>query len=258
MDELDVYWADISGVFGLTKLFGPPLTPSGEAPQRLSEKTCNFLQNDKEMAEFVEDFVMDSYNIILRDDIVPKFWSNFLTHEENMKDGFHKFCHAIENLHSDIKTISPKLEELQRLRDKCDTHRTLFGQRTVGALFCVALKATLHSQLETVSSAGSQWQHLVTQFYNQSFCCYYKDSWHNDAASISVHSADDSGDWSTDMSCNGCGHQSDSCQCQNIIVNFHLTITRISELGLTEKLADQVVMSIVQEKIDSHVQETCK
>ena len=35
-------------------------------------------------------------------------------------------------------------------------------------------------------------------------------------------------------------------------------VHRMSELGLIEKLADQVVMKIVQEKIDNHVQETCK
>ena len=172
MDELDAYWADISGVFGLTKLFGPPLTPSGEAPASLGEKTCNFLQHDKEMAEFVEDFVMDSYNIMLNEDVVPRFWSNFKQKEENMKIGFHKFCHAIEILHSDVKQISPKLELLQQLRDKCNTHRTLYGQRTVGDLFCLSLKATLHSQLDTVPA---DWQHLIKQFYNQSFCSYYKD-----------------------------------------------------------------------------------
>ena len=252
MDELDVHWADISGVFGLTKLFGPPLTPSGEAPHRLGEKTCNFLQNDREMAEFVEDFVMDSYNIILREDIVPKFWSNFVGREKNTKEGFHKFCHAIEVLHSDVKEISPKLDELQRLRDRCNTHRTLFGQRTVGALFCLYLKGTLHSQLETVQGPAADWRHLVKQFYNQSFSCYYKDPWPG-------QSTDDSGDWSHDtVSCAGCGHVSDTCQCQNIIMSFHLTITRMSELGLLEKMADQVVMEIVQEKINSHVQETCK
>jgi len=255
MDELDAYWADISGVFGLTKLFGPPLTPSGEAPASLGEKTSNFLQNDKEMAEFVEDFVMDSYNIMLNEDIVPRFWSNFKQKEENMKIGFHKFCHAIEILHSDVKQISPKLDLLQQLRDKCNTHRTLYGQRTVGDLFCLSLKATLHSQLDTIPA---DWQHLIKQFYNQSFCSYYKDTWQVDA-STSIQSADDSGEWSSaDVVCKGCDQHSESCQCQQIIMSFHLTITRMSELGLIEKLADQVVMEIVQEKIDNHVQETCK
>ena len=41
-------------------------------------------------------------------------------------------------------------------------------------------------------------------------------------------------------------------------MEFKPTITRMSELGVLDKLADQVVMEIVQEKINSHVQETCK
>ena len=87
MDQLDIYWDDISAVFGLTKLFGPPLKhQDAEVPTHVSEETSNFLQNDIKMAEFVEDFVMDSYNIILREDIVPKFWDHFQEQEEGEED----------------------------------------------------------------------------------------------------------------------------------------------------------------------------
>ena len=205
MDELDIHWENIRIVFGLTKLFGPQVTPSNEIPLSLGEKTCLFLQNDKEMAEFVEDFVLDSYNIILREEIIPRFWSNFVGKEENVKDGFHKFCQAIERLHSDVKGISPKLDELQRLRERCDTHRTLYGQRTVGALFSVALRGSLHSQLDRVHG---DWQHLVTQFYSQAFTCHHKEPW--SPADIGLQSAEDSTEWQQDISCNGCGQQNEA------------------------------------------------
>ena len=39
---------------------------------------------------------------------------------------------------------------------------------------------------------------------------------------------------------------------------FQLTITRMGEMGLMERFADQVVLEIEQDKITSHVQETCK
>ena len=152
MADLDIYWTDISAVFGLTKLFGPPLTPSGEAPSKLSEKTFNFLQSDKEMSMFVEDFVMDSYNILLRETIVPKFWSFFKSPEEKPIDGFDKFCKAVECLHNDYQELAIRTKELQSIRDTCNTHRTLFGQRTVSDLLSISLKATLHSQLDTVPS----------------------------------------------------------------------------------------------------------
>ena len=252
MDQLDIYWADISAVFGLTRLFGPPLKHQDtEVPAQVSEETSNFLQNDVTMAEFVEDFVMDSYNIILREDIVPKFWDHFQAEEVECINGFHKFCQAIEELHSDVKEFSPKLDELERLRERCGTHRTLYGQRTVGSLFSLALKGTLHSQLSRVSVA---WQDLVKQFYNQSFCCYHKDT------STSVQSAEDSGDYEMLTGCSGCSETQEFCQCEKLIAKFDKTIIMMSALELQDKLApvDQVVMEVLQEKINSHVLETCK
>lgn len=252
MAELDVYWTDISAVFGLTKLFGPPLTPSGEAPSKLSEKTCHYLQSDKEMAMFVEDFVLDSYNIMLRETIVPKFWSHFKTPETKPKMGFDKFCKAVECLHNDYQELAIHTKELQSIREMCNTHRTLYGQRTVSDLLSIALKATLHSQLDQVPT---DWQNLVKQFYSQYFCCYKNDGWTGDA---SVASADDSGDWNDGICCQGCSVLVEMCQCQHIRDTFQLTTTRMSELGLLEKLTDKVIIEIVQEEIDNHVQESCK
>merc|ERR550539_1185117 len=205
------------------------------------------------MAEFVEDFVMDSYNIILREDIVPKFWDHFQEQEqeEDCINGFHKFCQAIEELHSDVKEFSPKLEELERLRERCGTHRTLYGQRTVGSLFSLALKGTVHSQLSRVSV---NWQDLVKQFYNQSFCCYHKDT------STTAQSAEDSGEWVMDSTCGGCGETPEFCQCEKLIAKFDKTIIMMSALELQDKLApvDHVVMEVLQEKINSHFLVTCK
>ena len=252
MDGLDICWVDISAVFGLTKLFGPPLKPDMEIPAHLSEETYSILQNDREMAEFVEDFVMDAYNIILREDIVPKFWNHFQTEEAESIDGFHRFCLAIEELHSDVKEFSVKIDELERLRERCSTHRTLFGQRTVGSLFSLALKGTLHSQLSRVSV---DWQRLVKQFYNQSFCCYHKDTINT------VQNAEDSGDWVADCAlCGGCSQSPEFCECEKLIGKFDRTIIMMSALQLQDKLApvDQVVMEVLQEKINSHVLETCK
>ena len=39
---------------------------------------------------------------------------------------------------------------------------------------------------------------------------------------------------------------------------FQRIITRMGEMGLKERFADQVVLEIEQDKITSHVQETCK
>ena len=43
-----------------------------------------------------------------------------------------------------------------------------------------------------------------------------------------------------------------------MVVVFQLTISRMGDIALVERLADQVVLEIVQDRITSHVQETCK
>jgi len=247
MDDLDIYWADISAVFGLNKMFGPPLQPGKEISNNVDEKTVKFLQSDVEMAEFVEDFVMDAYNIMLREEIVPTFWEHFIPKQESVKAGFDQFCTAIGRLYADVKLLSPHLEELSRLRDLCNTHRTIFGQRTLVGLFCCSLKGTMHSQLP------QDWEELVRQFYTQAFSVFYKSEDPNTS-----QDPEDSGDWSGDLTCGGCGYQTEACVCHTISMAFQLTIARMGELGLVERLADQVVVEIVQDKITSHVQETCK
>ena len=43
-----------------------------------------------------------------------------------------------------------------------------------------------------------------------------------------------------------------------ITMAFQLTITRMGDMALVERMVDQLVLEIVQEKITCHVQETCK
>merc|ERR1719320_2251532 len=199
------------------------------------------------MAEFVDNFVLDSYNLILAENIVPSFWGHFSHTQDTIKAGFDQFCSAIGKLYADVKVLSPCLEELTRLRDICSTHTSTYGERTVTGLFCLALRGTLHSQLP------QDWEELVRQFYTQAFSVFYKSGGVNTSQDM-----DDSGDWSGDLTCGGCGNPTEGCLCQTITMAFQLTITRMGEMGLVERMADQVVLEIVQDKITSHVQETCK
>merc|ERR1719312_2222349 len=199
------------------------------------------------MAEFVDNFVLDSYNLILAENIVPSFWGHFSHTQDTIKAGFDQFCSAIGKLYADVKVLSPCLEELTRLRDICSTHTTTYGERTVTGLFCLALRGTLHSQLP------QDWEELVRQFYTQAFSVFYKSGGLNTSQDM-----DDSGDWSGDLTCGGCGNPTEGCLCQTITMAFQLTITRMGEMGLVERMADQVVLEIMQDKITSHVQETCK
>merc|ERR1719357_272089 len=197
------------------------------------------------MAEFVDNFVMDSYGIMLNEEIVPTFWGHFVPKQANMQAGFDQFCSAIDRLYADVKVLSPRLELLSQLRDVCKTNRTLFGEKTVTGLFLTMLRGTMHSQLP------QGWEELVSQFYGQAFAVFYRAGGSQDL--------DDSENyWSGEFTCGGCSQQTESCQCRAISSSFQKSITRVRELGLTDRLAGQVVLDMVQDKITSHVQETCK
>ena len=45
--------------------------------------------------------------------------------QENMKAGFDQFCSAFGRLYADVKVLSPRLDEISRMRDICNTHRTI-------------------------------------------------------------------------------------------------------------------------------------
>ena len=136
-----------------------------------------------------DSFVLDSYNILLNEEIVSTFSSQFLARDtqEDMKEGFDRFCSAVGRLYADLKMLSLGLEELSSLREVCSTHSTSYGERTVLGLFCLALRGTLHSQIP------HHWEELVRQFYSQAFSTFYKSG---DRPNSSVQDMEDSGDWS--------------------------------------------------------------
>ena len=78
-EDLDLYWSEISKVFKLCEIspsFGAP-SPSADITI-LSESTMKYLVINPDVATFVEDFVLDAYNIKLREQLVPHFWGYFL------------------------------------------------------------------------------------------------------------------------------------------------------------------------------------
>merc|ERR1719233_2113806 len=115
------------------------------------------------MAEFVDNFVLDSYNLILAEEIVPSFWGHFSPTQDTIKAGFDQFCSAIGKLYADVKVLSPCLEELARLREICSTHTTTYGERTVTGrgLFCLALRGTLQHPHHNLWGENCHRQRLV-------------------------------------------------------------------------------------------------
>jgi len=248
-DELDLYWAEISQVFKLSEIhpsFGPPSINAGSKRATIGPTTMSYLVENNDMAVFVENFVMDAYNIKLREEIVPDFWRFFNSTDQANVDkgqqrGFEKFDQAVRSLYSNVSWFVPGLDELTRLRREVGVEgRNMFGETDINGLFKLYLKGSLHSQLPI------QFQNLVRQFYSQAFLVFY---------SRADRDPDDS---SEDLTCDGCSMTTDACLCTSITAIFHQVNVKLSELDLLDRLTGQVVTEIVHDRIHNHVQDTCK
>ena len=61
-----------------------------------------------------------------------------------------------------------------------------------------------------------------------------------------------------DIECDGCKNEMDVCACNAILNVFNDINKKLLELDLLERLTSQVVTNIVRNRIEKHVQETCK
>ena len=227
----------------------PPHPPGSERPCHLSEPCLAFLQQDRQLAIFVEDFVMDAYNIQLREEVVPAFWRHFTATREEQGGpglaGFQQFCRAVSHLWAASLSLAPGLEELARLRARAGTARQLYGREGVAELWRLYLAGTLHSQLP------AEWKSLVEKFYSRAFAVFYARVEGGDT------SLDDSADWSGELICRGCDLQTDSCACSTVASSFLTTVQSLSCLGLDRRLTGSTVLETVEDRIREQVQ-TCR
>lgn len=61
-----------------------------------------------------------------------------------------------------------------------------------------------------------------------------------------------------EVKCNGCNKETDSCRCQELVVGFNKTNQYLYDMDLLDRLAGFTLTNLIQERIDTHVQDTCK
>jgi len=243
-DDLDYYWADISQVFNLSAEFRIQCPQYNVKSTILSQETLNFLRDNPDVNDFVEEFILDTYNIKLREEIVPEFWQSFSVDKDvDQKTAFDRFERAVTQLHARSALFKPGLQELTRLRYVTqNTSKTIFGLTDLHEVFKLQLKGSLHSQLPV------NYLTLIKKFYSQAFVVYY-------AKSTRRYTGDDTDD---DLACEGCTFSTDLCICSAILDSFKKVNGMLSELGLLRRLTQQAVFEILKERIYWHVQESCK
>lgn len=61
-----------------------------------------------------------------------------------------------------------------------------------------------------------------------------------------------------EVKCNGCNKETDSCRCQELVCGFNKTNQYLYDMDLLDRLAGFTLTNLIQERIDTHVQDTCK
>lgn len=61
-----------------------------------------------------------------------------------------------------------------------------------------------------------------------------------------------------EVRCSGCNKETDSCRCDELVVAFNNTNRYLYEMDLLDRLAGFTLTNLIQERIDTHVQDSCK
>lgn len=190
----------------------------------------------------VEQLVLNEIETQLRREIVPTFWKHF-SDDEIKIHGLEGFKGAVDSLYDSLSTIVPFLQTLELLRQTAQSERQVYGQLSLMETFKVMVRASLHSQLPL------DYQAITEDFYRVAFKVFCnsenKEIDQNESAEDIVQ-------------CAGCCHEIEFCQCQTIIEAFHDINGKLQELDLLERLAGDVLTTMIHRRIENHVQETCK
>lgn len=61
-----------------------------------------------------------------------------------------------------------------------------------------------------------------------------------------------------EVKCSGCNKETDNCRCKELVIAFNNTNRYLYEMDLLDRLAGFTLTNLIQERIDTHVQDSCK
>uniref|UniRef100_A0A0A9Y699 Anaphase-promoting complex subunit 2 n=1 Tax=Lygus hesperus TaxID=30085 RepID=A0A0A9Y699_LYGHE len=194
-----------------------------------------------EMCHFIEDLVVEKIEESLRNKVAKEFWREI--ESESCVDGFDRFKKAVMGLARNYVSFLPYIEKLEAMRNLLNSKRKIHGVSDLMSLLKILIRSTLHSQLPMPKHLS-----VVEDFYKLSFKVFY----YSDKTDRELN---ESGE---DLQCGGCSETVENCKCDEIITDFHNINRILIQLELLERLAGEVLTSLIHKQIESHVQETCK
>lgn len=232
--------------------------------EQLQETECTtddikFVANELirlDILDEIRETIMLNIGYLLRHQIVPKFWKYFNV-ENDMENGFYQFQLSVCELHQEYEKFKKILRRSQMLKIQPDADQNQLHE------FNELLKVTLLSQLP------ADFTKIVYSFYHTSFKVFANS--HQDTGEF-IENADKRLDinvtsyilWFTDdemmdeVKCSGCDKESDSCRCQELVCAFNKTNQYLYNMNLLDRLAGYTLTNLIQERINRHVQDTCK
>ncbi|XP_071521652.1 anaphase-promoting complex subunit 2 [Panulirus ornatus] len=206
--------------------------------------------------QFVLDLALEAIWVALRQSVVPKFWSHFLTYnsEKCGKDDYpgegsvevmSSVATAVSELYDSAVSFLPQIHRCEMLCEQCGVRFEVCVPGGLMEHFKLHLRATLHSQMPTTFT------YLLHKFYAAAFKVFY----HAEIGG-QVKESDEATD--EGLQCGGCDAASDACHCQAITNTFCQVNRQLLELDLLERLAGDIVSSLLLSIITDHVTATCR
>ncbi|XP_069956279.1 anaphase-promoting complex subunit 2 isoform X2 [Cherax quadricarinatus] len=208
------------------------------------------------VGQLVLDLALDAIWVTIRQSVVPKFWSHFVTYNteesgryEGASEGsvevMSRVTTAVSELYSSAVTFLPQIHRCEMLCEHCGAK---FEDCIPGGLmehFKLHLRATLHSQMPT------SFTNLLQKFYAAAFKVFYNAEGGNQGEECD-EGADEV------VKCGGCDAPTDACHCHAITNTFSQVNKQLLELDLLERLAGDIISSLLLTVITDHVTATCR
>lgn len=157
--------------------------------------------NTLKLPRHVENLVFNKLEKVMRQNIVPKFWSYF-TDNKNELSHFTQFQKAVEELYYSLTVYVPLMNKLEQVLSDCASVCTMYGESSVLCAFKLLVRATLLAQLPPDHTK------TVENFYEIAFRAFCNLDEENP---------------SEEVQCAGCLQECQQCECPRICSVFYDT-----------------------------------
>lgn len=257
--DIDILWSKSIKIFPILEQkvnTGLTFTLQNNLLNHLFQLVCEAEDNNEELqqvvtelsrleiAENVYETIINEIDTKLRQEIVPKFWHYFVQNDNDREIEFNQFQSAVHELHEDYLKFQEILNKLQMFKRFVRFQNVQYQNRNDTDAFNEMLKVTLLSQLP------ANFERIIYSFYHMSFKVFVNS--HSDVPDDEECSDLD------EAKCNGCDNSSEQCRCQDLVCAFNKTNQFLTNMSLLDRLSGFTLTNLIQERIASHVRETCE